>query len=208
MERIERYFPALTARQKEQFAALADLYADWNAKINVISRKDIGNLYTHHVLHSLAIAKYIHFTPETHVLDVGTGGGFPGIPLAIFFPEVRFTLLDSIGKKVRVAGEVARAIDLENVEVVHARAEDEKRKFDFVVTRAVMPLPDLVKIVRKNIASVQKNALPNGVIFLKGGNLTAEMQSVAHIAETTPLDSYFSEEFFLTKKLVYVPLGK
>lgn len=208
MERIERYFPALTARQKEQFAALADLYADWNAKINVISRKDIGNLYTHHVLHSLAIAKYIHFTPETHVLDVGTGGGFPGIPLAIFFPEVRFTLLDSIGKKVRVAGEVARAIDLENVEVVHARAEDEKRKFDFVVTRAVMPLPDLVKIVRKNIASVQKNALPNGVIFLKGGDLTAEMQSVAHIAETTPLDSYFSEEFFLTKKLVYVPLGK
>lgn len=207
MKRIETYFPALSARQKEQFAALYDLYADWNAKINVISRKDIENLYLHHVLHSLAIAKYIRFVPQTRIMDVGTGGGFPGVPLAIFFPEVKFLLLDSIGKKVRVAREISEAVGLQNVEFAHSRAEDEKRKFDFVVTRAVMTLPELVKIVRKNIAKEQQNALPNGIIFLKGGDLTSELAAYKNVAETTPLSDYFSEEFFQTKKLVYVGVG-
>ena len=207
MEIIEKYFPSLTARQKEQFQALFPLYADWNAKINVISRKDIDNLYTHHVLHSLAIAKYIHFTPGTQIMDVGTGGGFPGIPLAIFFPDVKFLLLDSIGKKVRVAKEISEAIGLTNVEFAHSRAEDEKRKFDFVVTRAVMTLPELIKIVRKNISPKHNNSIPNGIIFLKGGDLAAEIAPYKNVAETTSLSSYFKEEFFQTKKLVYVPVG-
>lgn len=161
MKVIENYFQKLTELQKSQFKALFDLYLDWNNKINVISRKDIENLYLHHVLHSLAIAKYVSFAPGTKVMDVGTGGGFPGIPLAIFFPEVQFLLLDSIGKKVRVAGEIAKAIGLENVEVKHSRAEDEKRKFDFIVSRAVMLLPELVKITNKNLSREQNNSIPN-----------------------------------------------
>jgi len=203
---IETYFPALTGQQKQQFDALFGLYSDWNAKINVISRKDIHNLYPHHVLHSLAIARYIHFTPGTTIMDVGTGGGFPGIPLAIFFPEVQFVLLDSIGKKVRVAKEVSDAVGLKNVETIHARVEEEKRKFHFIVSRAVMPLPELVKISRKNISPEQINALPNGVICLKGGDLSAELYPYRRIAEQVSLSDYFSESFFQTKKLVYLPL--
>ena len=206
MKSIETYFPALTGQQKQQFDALFGLYSDWNAKINVISRKDIHNLYPHHVLHSLAIARYIHFTPGTTIMDVGTGGGFPGIPLAIFFPEVQFVLLDSIGKKVRVAKEVSDAVGLKNVETIHARVEEEKRKFHFIVSRAVMPLPELVKISRKNISPEQINALPNGVICLKGGDLSAELYPYRRIAEQVSLSDYFSESFFQTKKLVYLPL--
>ena len=174
MEIILKYFPDLTEAQKQQFASLYDLYTDWNAKINVISRKDIENLYEHHVLHSLGIAKVIRFTPGTRIMDLGTGGGFPGIPLAILFPEVKFHLVDSIGKKVRVATEVANSIGLKNVTFRHARAEEEKQLFDFVVSRAVMPLADLLKIIRKNIASEQHNAMPNGLICLKGGELANE----------------------------------
>ena len=170
MDLILKYFPDLTEEQKWQFAALYDLYLDWNSKINVISRKDIENLYEHHVLHSLGIAKVIRFRPGTQIMDLGTGGGFPGIPLAILFPEVQFHLVDSIGKKVRVASEIANSIGLKNVTFRHARAEEEKGKFDFVVSRAVMPLTDLLKIIRKNISPKQQNALPNGLICLKGAN--------------------------------------
>lgn len=207
MKSIETYFPALTALQKQQFGALSDLYTQWNAKINVISRKDIHNLYPHHILHSLAIARYVRFTPGSLIMDVGTGGGFPGIPLAIFFPDVEFLLLDSIGKKVRVAKEVSEAIGLKNVETVHARVEDEKRKFHFIVSRAVMPLPELVRITRKNISREQMNALPNGIICLKGGDLSSELHPFRQVAETVSLTDYFSEPFFQTKKLVYVPLS-
>ncbi|WP_298653310.1 16S rRNA (guanine(527)-N(7))-methyltransferase RsmG [uncultured Proteiniphilum sp.] len=207
MKSIETYFPALTAQQKQQFEALSDLYTQWNARINVISRKDIHNLYPHHVLHSLSIARYVRFTPGSVIMDAGTGGGFPGIPLAIFFPEVQFILLDSIGKKIRVAKEVAEAVGLKNVETVHARAEDEKRRFHFIVSRAVMPLPELVRITRKNISPAQVNALPNGIICLKGGDLTAELRPFRQIAEVVPLSDFFSEPFFQMKKLVYVPLS-
>lgn len=207
MKVIENYFQKLTELQKSQFKALFDLYLDWNNKINVISRKDIENLYLHHVLHSLTIAKYVSFAPGTKVMDVGTGGGFPGIPLAIFFPEVQFLLLDSIGKKVRVAGEIAKAIGLENVEVKHSRAEDEKRKFDFIVSRAVMLLPELVKITNKNISREQNNSIPNGVICLKGGDLTSETKSFKNIVDIVSLSEYFSEPFFQTKKLVYLPVN-
>lgn len=207
MKVIENYFQKLTELQKSQFKVLFDLYLDWNNKINVISRKDIENLYLHHVLHSLAIAKYVSFAPGTKVMDVGTGGGFPGIPLAIFFPEVQFLLLDSIGKKVRVAGEIAKAIGLENVEVKHSRAEDEKRKFDFIVSRAVMLLPELVKITNKNISREQNNSIPNGVICLKGGDLTSETKSFKNIVDIVSLSEYFSEPFFQTKKLVYLPVN-
>lgn len=204
MEIILKYFPDLTGKQKEQFAALFDLYSDWNAKINVISRKDIENLYTHHVLHSLAIAKLIQFADGTHIMDVGTGGGFPGIPLAILFPECKFLLVDSIGKKIKVATEVANAIRLQNVQLKHSRAEEIKDKFDFVVSRAVMPLPDLVKIVRKNISKENKNALPNGLICLKGGNLEGELKPFKKAAEEDELSMFFDEEYFKTKKIVYV----
>ena len=205
IEIIKKYFPQLTPKQEEQFAALDALYHDWNAKINVISRKDIDNLYEHHILHSLAIAKYINFREGTNVLDFGTGGGFPGIPLAIFFPEANFKLIDGTGKKVRVAQEVADAIGLENVLPSHLRGEEEKGKFDFIVSRAVMPLPDLMKIVKKNIASDQHNVLPNGVIVLKGGNLDEELKPYKNIAEKTELSQWFDEEWFKEKYLVYVP---
>ena len=204
MELILKYFPKITEEQKQKFAALYDLYIDWNAKINVISRKDITNLYEHHVLHSLGIAKVINFRPGTTVMDLGTGGGFPGIPLAILFPETHFHLVDSIGKKVRVANEVATRIGLKNVTFCHERAEEEKQKFDFVVSRAVMPLTDLLKIVRKNIASKQQNALPNGLICLKGGELSNETMPVKNLVEMWDLKDYFEEEFFETKKVVYV----
>lgn len=206
METILKYFPNLSNRQKEQFAALYDLYYDWNSKINVISRKDIGNLYQHHVLHSLAIAKYISFKPGTTIMDMGCGGGFPGIPLAIMFPEVQFHLVDSIGKKVRVAGEIAAAIGLTNVRTSHSRAEEIKDKYSFVVSRAVMQLPDLVKICRKNISKEQSNALPNGIICLKGGDMTAETQAFRNCREIVDISSYFGEEYFKDKKVVYVQI--
>lgn len=204
MDLILKYFPDLTEEQKQQFAALYDLYTDWNSKINVISRKDIENLYEHHVLHSLGIAKVIRFKPGTQIMDLGTGGGFPGIPLAILFPEVHFHLVDSIGKKVRVASEIANSIGLKNVTFRHARAEEEKGKFDFVVSRAVMPLTDLLKIIRKNISSKQQNALPNGLICLKGGELGNETMPVKNKTTLWDLKELFEEEFFETKKVVYV----
>lgn len=205
IEIIKKYFPQLSAKQIEQFTALNALYHDWNAKINVISRKDIDNLYEHHVLHSLAIAKRINFREGTNILDFGTGGGFPGIPLAIFFPEANFKLIDGTGKKVRVAQEVANAIGLENVLPAHLRGEEEKGMFDFIVSRAVMPLPDLIKIVKKNIACDQHNVLPNGVIVLKGGNLEGELMPYKRIAEKTELSQWFEEDWFKEKYLIYVP---
>ena len=206
MELILKYFPDLTEEQKRQFAALYDLYLDWNSKINVISRKDIENLYEHHVLHSLGIAKVIRFKPGTQIMDLGTGGGFPGIPLAILFPEVKFHLVDSIGKKVRVAAEVANSIGLKNTTFRHARAEEEKQLFDFVVSRAVMPLGDLLKIIRKNISPKQQNALPNGLICLKGGELEHEVLPFKNLATMWDLKEFFEEEFFQTKKAVYMPV--
>lgn len=206
MELITKYFPQLTEEQRSQYAALDALYRDWNSKINVISRKDIDNLYEHHVLHSLGIAQIIHFRPGSRIMDLGTGGGFPGIPLAILFPECQFHLVDSIGKKVRVATEVAQSIGLKNVTFCHERAEEEKQRFDFVVSRAVMPLADLVKIVRKNIAPRPQNALPNGLICLKGGELANETLPFKHRATLWDLKEYFEEEYFQTKKVVHVGL--
>ena len=206
MEIIEKYFPNLSDEQRTRFAALKDLYEDWNSKINVISRKDIGNLYEHHVLHSLGIAKVINFKPGTTVMDLGCGGGFPGIPLAILFPEVKFHLVDSIGKKIRVCNEVIAGTGLSNVTTRHCRAEEEKSQFDFVVSRAVMPLADLVKLVRKNIRKEQHNALPNGLICLKGGELENEAMPFKHQVMITDLKDYFTEEFFETKKVVYLGL--
>ena len=206
MEEILKYFTDLTDKQKQQFAALFDLYKDWNEKINVISRKDIDNLYLHHVLHSLAIAKAVSFRPGTRILDFGTGGGFPGIPLAILFPETQFKMIDGTGKKIRVVNEVATAIGLENVEAVHLRGEEEKGKYDFVVSRAVMPLPDLVKIVRKNISKTQRNSHPNGIFCLKGGDLTSEMQPFGKSGMITPLSNFFDEEWFKEKYVAYTQL--
>ena len=206
MQSILKYFPELTDQQQHQFEMLYDLYTDWNSKINVISRKDIENLYLHHVLHSLAIAKLLHFRDTTSILDVGTGGGFPGIPLAILFPECKFTLIDSIAKKIRVGQEVATAIGLTNITLKHLRAQEEKSKYDFVVSRAVMPLSDLVTLIRKNIASRQHNAMPNGLICLKGGELTHEIIPFKSIAESYEISTYFNEDYFKTKKIVYVPL--
>ena len=203
---IQKYFPGLTDLQQQQFAQLDNLYREWNAKINVISRKDIDNLYEHHVLHSLAIAKVINFRPTTQILDFGTGGGFPGIPLAILFPECQFRLIDGTGKKIRVAQEVCQAIGLTNCQPIHLRGEDEKGKYDFVVSRAVMPLPDLVKIVRKNISKTQRNTLPNGIICLKGGELQAETQPFRNIVELTDISTFFSEEWFKEKHVIYLPI--
>ena len=205
-EIIQKYFPELTGRQQEQLETLDDLYHDWNAKINVISRKDIDQLYEHHVLHSLAIAKTICFRPGTRILDFGTGGGFPGIPLAILFPDCEFKLIDGTGKKIRVAQEISQAIGLTNCHPEHLRGEDEKEKYDFVVSRAVMPLPDLVKIVRKNISKTQRNALPNGIICLKGGDLQAETQPFRNIVETTDISTFFAEDWFREKYVIYLPV--
>ena len=206
MDIIQKYFNNLTEHQVEQFAQLEALYNDWNAKINVISRKDIQNLYEHHVLHSLGIAKVVNFTDGTTVMDLGTGGGFPGIPLAILFPNVQFHLVDSIGKKVRVANEVATAIGLKNVKFSHARAEEIKEQYDFVVTRAVMPMVDLMKVARKNIRKEQHNAVPNGILALKGGELNSEIASMRNIATVWELSDFFEEEYFKTKKVVHVAI--
>ncbi len=205
MDKILKYFPDLTDIQRQQYEKLDALYHDWNAKINVISRKDIDNLYEHHVLHSMAIAKMLRFRPGTKILDFGCGGGFPGVPLAILFPECQFRLIDGTGKKVRVAQEVADAIGLKNLEACHLRGEEEKGKYDFIVSRAVMPLPDLMKIVRKNISKQQHNSMPNGVIVLKGGNLEAELQPFRQLVEKTELSNYFEEEWFREKFVIYLP---
>ena len=205
-EIIYKYFEQLNEEQKARFEALDSLYHEWNAKINVISRKDIDNLYEHHVLHSLGIAQLIRFTPGTHIMDLGTGGGFPGIPLAIMYPETQFLLVDSVRKKLTVCQEVIQTLGLKNVETRWCRAEEVKEKFDFVVSRAVMPLTDLIKIIRKNISSHQQNALPNGLICLKGGELDHEVVPVKNSSEITPLSDYFEEEYFKTKKVVYTTI--
>ena len=206
MQIIDKYFPGLSQRQKEQFNNLDTLYREWNAKINVISRKDIDNLYEHHVLHSMAIARIVRFKPGTSILDFGTGGGFPGIPLATLFPECRFRLIDGTGKKVNVAAEIAKAIGLENVEAIHQRGEEEKGKFDFIVSRAVMPMPDLVKIVSRNISRKQHNSIANGILALKGGNLSAELKPYHKIVEVTPISQFFDEEWFREKSVIYLPM--
>lgn len=205
MESIHKYF-SLTEQQERQFAALGALYQEWNDKINVISRKDISNLYEHHILHSISIAKWLQFSPNSEVMDVGTGGGFPGIPLAILLPEVHFTLVDSVGKKIHVAEEIAKAIGLNNVTCKWERVEEEKGKYDFVVSRAVMTLGELKKLVQKNISRTQRNAMPNGIIALKGGDLQKEIFAFRRIVEVETLSTWFSEEYFKTKKLVYLPV--
>ena len=207
MELIKKYFGSqFDEQQMEQFAALDALYRDWNSKINVISRKDIDMLYEHHVLHSLAIARAINFREGTSILDFGTGGGFPGIPLAIAFPKCRFSMIDGTGKKIRVAQEIANAIELKNVEIVQRRGEEEKGHYQFVVSRAVMPLPDLMKIVRKNIGGKQINPLPNGVIVLKGGNIEGEIQPFRKLIDTWEISNFFTEEWFKEKYVIYLPV--
>lgn len=206
MDIILKYFPDLSDKQRDQFLKIDELYHDWNSKINVISRKDIDALYEHHVLHSLAIAKIIKFRPQTRVLDLGTGGGFPGIPLAIMFPETKFKLIDGTGKKIMVVKEVAKAIGLENCVAEQLRGENETGKYDFVVSRAVMPLPELVNLVKKNVASPQHNSLPNGLLCLKGGNITNEIKPYKKIADITDLGNIFEEEWFKQKFMVYIPL--
>lgn len=205
-ELIDKYFPKLSDEQRKQFAALNELYHEWNEKINVISRKDIDNLYMHHVLHSLAIARMVNFRPGTQILDFGTGGGFPGVPLSILFPECEFKLIDGTGKKIKVAQEVSTSIGLKNCHPEHLRGEEEKGKYDFVVSRAVMPLPDLVKIVKKNISKEQHNALPNGILCLKGGDLQTETASFRRIVQIQPLTDWFSEDWFKEKYCIYLPL--
>lgn len=203
---ITKYFSDISDEQRRQFEALYDLYQDWNSKINVISRKDIDNLFEHHVLHSLAIAKTIRFKDGSEILDFGTGGGFPGVPLAILFPNCHFRLIDGTGKKIRVATEVANAIGLKNCHPEHKRGEEEKGKYDFVVSRAVMPLPDLERIVRKNISTKQRNAMPNGIICLKGGNVEAEIQPFRKYAEVSEISQWFDEEWFKEKYVIYLPI--
>lgn len=206
MDIILKYFPNLSERQKEQIAQLKPLYEDWNSKINVISRKDMDNFYEHHVLHSLAIAREIAFRDGSKVLDLGTGGGFPGIPLAIMFPNVQFKLIDRTGKKIKVVNEVATAIGLKNVVAEQLSGEEEKGSYDFVVSRAVMPLSDLMKIVRKNISKKnQHNSLPNGLICLKGGDLTAETRPFKNIVSVTEIYNKFKEEWFKEKNIIYLP---
>lgn len=200
---IDRYFPDLSEQQLAQFDAMLSLYPEWNAKINVISRKDIDNLEVNHILHSLAIAKFISFAPGSKILDFGCGGGLPGIPLAAMFPDCHFHLIDRIGKKLRVASSIAEEIGLTNVTFQHGDIAECKEKFDFVVSRAVMNLPDLIKLCRKNISSVQKNHLPNGVITLKGGDLDSEMAEYASMSMVENITRYFTEEFFETKKITY-----
>ena len=203
---ITKYFSDISDEQCRQLEALYDLYQDWNSKINVISRKDIDNLYEHHVLHSLAIAKAIRFKDGSEILDFGTGGGFPGVPLAIMFPNCHFRLIDGTGKKIRVATEVANAIGLKNCHPEHKRGEEEKGKYDFVVSRAVMPLPDLERIVRKNISTKQRNAMPNGIICLKGGNVEGEIQPFRKYAEVSEISQWFDEEWFKEKYVIYLPI--
>lgn len=205
IEKITKYFPDLTERQKEQFEEMTRLYPEWNEKINVISRKDIDNLEESHLLHSLAIAKFIRFSPGSYVLDFGTGGGLPGLPLAILFPEVHFHLIDRIGKKLKVAADIADRLQLKNVTFQHGDSGECHDKFDFVVSRAVMPQPELVRLSKKNISPHNQNAIPNGVIALKGGDLQAELKGLKS-TEVVDLSNYFDEDFFKTKKIVFTPI--
>lgn len=206
MELIQKYFPDLNERQREQFGIMLRLYPEWNEKINVISRKDIENLEERHVLHSLAIARFINFKPGSAVLDFGTGGGFPGIPLAVMFPDTQFLLVDRTGKKLKVAQALAEACGLTNVRFQHGDVAEVKEKFDFVVSRAVMPQRELLKICRKNISRDQRNGVPNGLITLKGGDVQAELGPLAQVSEQVDLSGYFKEPFFETKKLLYTPV--
>ena len=206
MEHILKYFPELDEVQRQQMAQLMTLYPEWNDKINVISRKDIENLEVHHILHSLGIVKFVKFTPGTRVLDLGTGGGFPGIPLAIYYPEVTFHLVDRIGKKLKVAQDIAERIGLKNVTIQHGDVKEVKGKFDFVVSRAVMDLGDMVPLVKRFIDSEDRNAVPNGLICLKGGDLSGEVAKFKNQVLIDELSSYFKEEFFKTKKVLYLPL--
>ncbi len=206
MDLITKYFPVISPLQKEQLEALLPLYEDWNSKINVISRKDMAHFYLHHVLHSLAIAKFIHFKPGTTNVDVGTGGGFPGIPLSIFFPESKFTLLDSIGKKIKVVQAVIDSLGLKNATAIQARSESYHQTFDFVISRAVTTLPEFVKLTRHMVASKPRNAIPNGILYLKGGDLEPEIRRFGKQIVTSPLDQWFDEPFFGTKKLLFLPL--
>jgi len=206
MNIIKKYFPKLDQKQIALFDQLQPLYAEWNAQINVISRKDFPEFYQHHVLHSLAIAKLISFTPGTKILDVGTGGGFPGIPLAIYFPQVQFHLVDSIGKKIKVVNSVVESLGLQNVTAQQIRAEELTEKYDFIVSRAVTRLPEFVTWVRKNIAKKQINAMPNGIIYLKGGDLQEETKPFKRNVFVQDLSNYFKEEFFETKKVVHLAM--
>lgn len=204
---IFQQFPDLSLRQKQQFEALKDLYEDWNSKINLISRKDIQNLYSHHILGSLAIAKLLSFRAETTVLDVGTGGGFPGVPLAIMFPQVKFHLIDSVGKKIKVVNDVVAKVELENVTTEQVRLEEHKQKYQFVVSRAVMPMPDLVRMARKNICKdIQQNPLPNGIIALKGGTLGQELKPFGKSVEVIPVNNYFTDSYYAEKYIIYLPI--
>lgn len=206
MDIILKYFPELTERQREQFAALLPLYEEWNAQINVISRKDMENFYEHHVLHSLAIAKAIRFAPMTEVLDVGTGGGFPGVPLAVMFPEARFTLVDSIGKKIKVVNDVVERLGLKNTKAMQTRAEQLDGEYDFVVSRAVTTLGEFVPWVKSKISKTQYNSLRNGILYLKGGDLTNELFAFRHKVKTWDIGEWFDGEWFETKKVIYLPL--
>lgn len=205
MDKILKYFPEITERQKEQFAALLPLYEDWNAKINVISRKDMDNFYEHHVLHSLAIAKVQPFKPMAEILDVGTGGGFPGIPLAILFPESKFHLIDSIGKKIKVVQNVAEQLELTNVRTEQIRAEQLRGSYDFIVSRAVTDLGQFTQWVRGRISTIQYHKLRNGILYLKGGDLTDELAPFKKKARTWDISDFFQEDYFLTKKVIYLP---
>jgi 16S rRNA (guanine527-N7)-methyltransferase len=205
-EIIFRYFQNLTPKQRDQFSALFDLYKFWNDQINVISRKDFDTFYERHVLHSLAIAKVIQFTPGSDILDVGTGGGFPGLPLAILFPDVNFLLVDSIGKKIKVVNEVKTSLNLTNLVAEHIRAEEVKGKFDFVISRAVTQMKDFLPWIEHKFKTKQQNGYPNGVFYLKGGDLTEELSGIKNYMEVINLQDFFKEEFFETKKLVYVQL--
>lgn len=206
MQSVTKYFPSLDENQIEQFSKLFPLYREWNEKINVISRKDIDNLYLHHVLHSLAIAKFMTPSDETAFLDMGTGGGFPGIPLAIMFPRCKFHLIDRIGKKIKVAQAIANDIGLTNVTFQHGDIGECRTKYDYVVSRAVMRLDELVPLIRKNISNIDRNVLPNGLLCLKGGDISSETARVREPMIEVPLSDYFTEEFFTTKQLIYVEL--
>ncbi len=206
MQTIKKYFNQLTEAQIEQLSVMLSLYPEWNAKVNVISRKDIDNLEVNHILHSLAIARFVQFVPGTRVLDLGTGGGFPAIPLAMMFPDTHFHLVDRIGKKLRVAEDVAQQAGLNNVTLQHGDIKEVKGTFDYVVSRAVMPLPDMVPLVRRLIDRQQRNAIPNGLICLKGGDLDDELRLYAKQILIEDLSTYFSEPFFATKKLVFLPI--